>query len=94
VTGRCGDPLEDVVHLEQLQRGAGGAGGRSGVTNGRRANADSSLPRLAREEGDGDFDFSRRQLLEQRGQPPDLDQPAAGLRNGSTRHDEVMKEHS
>jgi hypothetical protein len=32
-------------------------------------------------------------LLEQRGQPSDLDQPAAGLRDGCTRLHKLMKEH-
>ena len=94
MTSRGRDVLEDLVDLEQLKPWTGGSGERPGLTNGRRTNADSSLPRLTRQERDGDLDFRGRHALEQRGEAPDLDQPAAGIGNRCARRDELMKEHS
>jgi hypothetical protein len=89
----CGNPLEHFVYFDESQRGAGSAGERSGITHCRRADADSSLPRLARQERDGDLDLRGRETLKQGCELADLDEAAARLRNRRTRHDEVMKEH-
>ena len=100
-TRSAGEPRPAVAAIRsntsstsmQLQRGARRAGERSGITDCRRADADSSLPRLARQERDGDLDLRGREPLKQDRELADFDQAAAGLRNRRTRHDELMKEH-
>jgi hypothetical protein len=76
-----------------LKHRTGGSGKRPGVADCRTTNSNSSLPRLARQERDGDLDFRGRDRLQQRGETPDLHQPAAGFRNRCTRRDELMKKH-
>src|SRR4029078_3634908 len=60
----------------------------------RMAGADATLPRRAREEGDGDGDLVRRlaEAAQQRAEPPDLLEPAGGGRHGTRCSDQVRKE--
>jgi len=87
----CGNPPEHFVYFDQLERGAGSAGGAVWLTSGRRARCRSSLPRLARQERDGDLDLLRGKTSKQGASSPILARRLLAFANRRTRHDEVMK---